>query len=81
MQRIAVDFNTLNSAPEGLVKFPQAGTPPMHEGERVVLYDEELEVEATVVPIMTAWGETELVAQPDPATWRDLVPQVYPLPS
>lgn len=80
MQRISVDFNTMNSAPEGLVKFPQEGTPPVRAGERVTLYDEELEVEATVEPITTAWGDIEMVARPDPTTWRDLVPQVYPLP-
>ena len=81
MQRISVDFNTLTSAPAGLVKFPHAGTPPVREGERVVLYDEELEVEATVEPIITAWGETELVARPDTAMWHDRIPQVYPLPT
>ena len=80
MKRIFVDFNTLNSAPEDLVKFPQDGTPPLVEGERIILTDGELEVEAIVVPYTTWWGERHLLAQPDPDTWRDLVAQEIPLP-
>lgn len=54
MQRISVDFNTLDSEPVDLVKLGQIGTPvgdalpPLHAGERVLLYDEEMAVEATV---------------------------------
>src|SRR5215813_14900857 len=34
------------------------GQPPLQEGERVVLYDADgLEVEATIVPFTTPWGE------------------------
>ncbi len=82
MKRIHVDFNTLTSAPEGLVKFPADGSmPPLEEGERVLLYDADgLEVEATVVPYVTAWGARDLLAAPDPETWRDTVPQATPLP-
>jgi hypothetical protein len=82
MQRIHVDFNTLTSAPVGLVKYLQEdGQPPLQEGERVVLYDADgLEVEATIVPFMTSWGERVLLATPDEATWHDTVPQEIPLP-
>ncbi len=82
MKRIHVDFNTLTSAPVGLVKYLQEdGQPPLQEGERVVLYDADgLEVEATVIPFTTAWGEHDWLAAPDEATWRDTVPQENPLP-
>jgi hypothetical protein len=82
MQRIHVDFNTLTSEPVGLVKYLQEdGQPPLHEGERVILYDADgLEVEATVVPYTAAWGERVLLAVPDEATWHDTVPQEQPLP-
>lgn len=75
MKRISVDFNTLNSAPVDLVKFPQDGTPALVEGERIILTDDELEVEAIVVSYTTPWGELRLMAAPDAGTWRDLVPQ------
>ena len=81
MQRISVDFNTLNSAPEDLVKFPQDSTPPLVEGERVILTDGELEVEATVISYTTLWGGHRLMAAPDAATWRDLIPQDDPISS
>jgi hypothetical protein len=81
MKRISVDFNTLNSAPEDLVKFPQDGTPPLVEGERVILTDDELEVEATIVSYTTPWGEQCQMAAPDAATWRDLIPQDVPISS
>jgi hypothetical protein len=82
MQRIHVDFNTLTSAPVGLVKYLQDdGQPPLYEGERVVLYDaDRLEVEATIVPFTTAWGEQVWLAAPDEATWHDTIPQEQPLP-
>lgn len=51
MPRIHVVFNTLNSESIDLVKLGQAGIddlPPLHAGERVVLYDEEIEVAATI---------------------------------
>jgi hypothetical protein len=82
MQRIFVDFNTLTSAPIGLVKHLQEdGQPPLQEGERVVLYDADgLEVEATIVPFVTVAGERVWLAAPDEATWRDTVPPATPLP-
>jgi hypothetical protein len=82
MQRIHVDFNTLTSAPVGLVKYLQEdGEPPLQEGERVLLYDADgLEVEATIVPYITSWGEHVWLAEPDAATWRDTIPQEVPLP-
>lgn len=51
MPRIYVDFNTLNSEPIDMVKIGQDGIdamPKLHDGEQVVLYDEEMEVAATV---------------------------------
>jgi hypothetical protein len=51
MQRIYGDFNTLNSAPLGTVKLGQAGIdghPRLQVGEVVELYDEEMEVAATI---------------------------------
>jgi hypothetical protein len=82
IKRIHVDFNSLTSAPVGLVKYLQeGGQPPLREGECVVLYDADgLEVEATVVPFVTARGERVLLAAPDEATWRDTVPQEASLP-
>jgi hypothetical protein len=81
-KHIHVDFNTLTSEPVGLVKYLQEdGEPPLHEGERVVLYDlDGLEVEATIVPFTTAWGERVLLGAPDEATWRATIPQAQPLP-
>lgn len=82
MKRIHVDFNTLTSAPVGLVKYLQEdGQPPLREGERVVLYDADgLEVEATIETYVTAKGERVFVAAPKEATWRDTVPQESSLP-
>jgi hypothetical protein len=82
MQRIHVDFNTLTSEPVGLVKYLQeAGQPPLQDGERVILYDADgLEVEATIVPFTTAWGEQVWLAAPDEATWHDTIPQEHQLP-
>ena len=75
MKRISVDFNTLTSEPVGLVKLGEVGTPngdrlpPLEDGERVVLWEEGLEVEATI--IFDA-AENYWLATPDPATWHDL---------
>ena len=82
MKRIHVDFNTLTSAPVGLVKYLQEdGQPTLREGERVLLYDADgLEVEATVESFTTARGERVFVSAPDKATWRDTVPQESSLP-
>lgn len=83
MKRLFVDFNTLTSAPVGLVKYLQEeGEPPLQEGERVTLLDADgLEVEASIVPFVTASGERVLLAKPDEATWRDTVPPEIPLTS
>ena len=54
MQRISVGFNTLTSEPVEFVKLGKAGTrngdrlPVLNDGERVLLFDNELEVEATI---------------------------------
>lgn len=79
MKRVSVDFNTLNSAPVDLIKFPQDGTPPLVAGERVLFTDGELEVEAIIVSYATSWGEHHLMAAPDRDTWRDLMPQDVPI--
>ena len=75
IKRIAVDFNTLTSEPVGLVKLGQIGTPnadrlpSLRDGERVVLWEEGLEVEADIVFDVEGryW-----MAKPDEATWHDL---------
>jgi hypothetical protein len=75
MKRIEVDFNTLTSEPVDLVKLGQAGTPngdqlpPLRNGERVILWEPGLEVEAAIIYDATAqyW-----MAKPDNATWRDI---------
>ena len=75
MQRVRVDFNTLTSEPVGLVKLGRVGTPngnrlpPLAVGERVILWEEGLEVEATIsFEVATNYW----LATPDPATWHDL---------
>lgn len=75
MKRIEVDFNTLTSEPVGLVKLGQEGTPngdelpPLHDGERVILWEPGLEVEAKIIydAAYRYW-----MAKPDEATWHDL---------
>ena len=76
MKRIEVDFNTLNSAPVDIVKLGVVGInddelPPLEEGERVILYDDEFEVEATIIYDAPAhyW-----MAQPHFATWKSVAP-------
>lgn len=75
VKRIEVDFNTLTSEPVGLVKLGPVGTPgyehlpPLQDGERVLLWEPGLEVEATV---MYDAAHRYWLAQPDKATWRDL---------
>jgi hypothetical protein len=82
MNRLFVDFNTLTSAPVGMVKYMQEdGHPPPQRGERVSLYGADgLEVGAISMPFVTARGERVLLAEPDEATWRDTVPPEIPLP-
>ena len=75
MKRISVDFNTLNSEPVGIVKLGEDGTAngeriqPVTPGQRVILYMDELEVEATILHADDYW-----MAQPDEATWREIAP-------
>ena len=72
MQQVYVDFNTLNSEPVGVVKVGQVGIdqlPPLHAGEQVMLYDEEMEVVATIGydPPSAMW-----LATPDWSTRHNL---------
>jgi hypothetical protein len=75
MKRIEVDFNTLTSEPVDLVKLGQSGTPNgdqlplLCDGERVVLWEPGLEVEATVIYDAS---QRYWLARPDEATWRDI---------
>lgn len=83
MKRIRADFNTLTSAPIGVVKLAAPASwqeeelPPLNDGERVLLFDADgLEVEATVMLDDAGWW----LARPDDATWHDGVPPELPLP-
>lgn len=77
MKRIEVDFNTLNSEPVDLVKIAEVGSdrerelPRLVDRERVLLTDDEMEVEATIL----LYDDRYWMAKPDDATWRDLVPE------
>ena len=77
MQRLYVDFNTMMSEPVDLVKLEadhapvKRPHPSFHEGERVLLYDEEMQVEAT---IHFSERYHYWLAEPDWATRTDLVP-------
>lgn len=70
-KRLSVDFNTLNSEPLDIVKIAadNPDLPPLREGERVSLCDEELEVEATLRydAASDLW-----LATPDNTTWREI---------
>jgi hypothetical protein len=74
MKRIAIDFNTLDSEPVDLVKIAEVGSererelPALTDGERVVLWEPGLEVEAVIV----LYEGRYWMAQPDRSTWRDL---------
>ena len=73
LPRISVDFNTAMQHPDSLVWIPTAVRPELleviAEDARVILFDESLEVEATVQRL----GPDEWWAAPDAATYRDLV--------
>ena len=77
MKRISVDFNTMMGDEQERVALGQLGTPngdslpPLRTGERVLLYDEEMEVEA--VAEYDAESQYWLAA-PDWTTRRDLSP-------
>lgn len=69
MKRIYADFNTMMSTPVGLVKLGMLGEddmPPLTPGERVLLWEEGLEAEATIVQEPDGY----LLAQPDTTTYR-----------
>lgn len=76
MKRISVDFNTMMSESVDIVKLGQIETPngdrlpPVKDGERVLLYDEELQVKAAMIydPDDYHW-----MAKPDRTTWTDVV--------
>ena len=74
MKRLAVDFNTLDSEPIDLVKIAEVGSerarelPSLVDGERVVLWEPGLEVEAIIVFYKGRYW----MARPDRSTWRDL---------
>jgi hypothetical protein len=81
MKRIHADFNSLTSAPVGVVKlaapasWQEADLLPLTDGERVLLFDADgLEVEAAVTQDDAGWW----LATPDEATWHDGVPPAYP---
>lgn len=54
MQRIPVDFNSLMRYDNQRIELGQEGTwqraelPPLHPGERIIVYDEEMEVAGVV---------------------------------
>ncbi|HLY31195.1 MAG TPA: hypothetical protein VKQ36_09200 [Ktedonobacterales bacterium] len=74
MKRIAVDFTTRNGEPIDLVRIAGVGSAreqeilPLRDGERVVVWEPGLEVEATLV----LYGGDYWMARPDQTTWRDL---------
>ncbi len=74
MQRIYVDFNTTMSEPVDLVKLSAdklTDHPSFRDGEHVVLFDEEMEVEATV---LYSKHYHYWMAEPDWTTRVDLLP-------
>lgn len=76
MQKIYVDFNTMMSEPVDLVKLAADRKPDhalFHEGEHVILFDEEMEVEATV-RYNTRYHYW--LAEPDWSTRVDLLPAI-----
>lgn len=74
MRKIYVDFNTMMSEPVDLVKLSTDTSPnhsSFHEGEHVILFDEEMEVEAA---IFYSKQYHYWLAEPDWATRVDLLP-------
>lgn len=71
LKRISVDFNTLDSEPVDLVKIYHDSPTDLRAGERVILFDEEMQVEA--VASYDA-GHHLWLAAPDWSTRRDLSP-------
>ncbi len=81
MKQIPVDFNTLNSTPIDKLKLGHEGTPngdrlpSLEPGERVLFYDEEMQVEGTVEFVMLR-GRRYWLGAPDWATQEDETPYV-----
>jgi hypothetical protein len=71
MARIYVDFNTETSEPVGMLKIYQPGI-ALVDGEAIIAYDEEMEVEACVSYDQTSglW-----LAMPDWTTKHDVMQQ------
>lgn len=73
LKHISVDFNTLNSAPVGLLKIadplriPEYHYLHLQDGERVLLVDSDLQAEGTII-LRDGW----ILAKPDPDTYEDL---------
>jgi hypothetical protein len=80
-KHILVDFNTLNSTPIDTLKLGEEGTPngdslpPVHSGERVLFYDDEILVEGTVECQMVGDHRYWLGA-PDWSTRRQTPPEL-----
>ena len=72
--RIYVDFNTAMQDDEGRVWLPTSVRPDLPailtSGRRVVLYDEEIQVDAVVEEVTPG----EWWARPEPGTYRELAP-------
>lgn len=70
LKRISVDFNTLTSAPEGIIKIAGPKSirklPPLEQGERVLLWEPGLEAEGMIL-LQDGW----VLAIPDEATYKD----------
>lgn len=74
--RIYVDFNTMMMDEQARVYISADGDQDkvqgLHSGLLVTLYDEELEVEATVELAASSSGRRVWLAKPDWSTRRDL---------
>jgi len=77
MKRMYVDFNSMMRDPQERVELGRIGTwqgdrlPSLCEGEQVILYDDEMEVQAQAsFDAAGIW-----MAVPDWATRREIVPQ------
>ena len=82
MKRVEADVsNSMTSEPVGIVKLASPGSwqarrlPPLEDGERVLLRESGLEVEAIVYCDEDGWW----LAKPVEGTWRDL-PEEYDIP-
>lgn len=71
MPRVYVDFNTETSDPVGVLKIYEPET-PLSDGEAIIAYDEELEVQARVTydPAVGVW-----LAVPDWTTKHEVMEQ------